>query len=526
MGERGGAVPRLRQRSGHVGPETEAGEVTAPGGRYNTYSMSIRSAIIALATAALLASCGKDPDHSAGPAGPTGPRPHVLLISVDTLRADHLSCYGYERNTSPRIDALAAEGALFETAVSSTSWTLAAHAALLTSLPDSVHGAFRPSDRLTEDRVTLTEVLKENGYRTAGMYSGPFLHPVFGLSQGFDEYISCTSADRNSGTSLEPDQPELRDENNRTSRADIAHEDVTSPAILEEVTGWLDRRGDDDRPFFLFLHMWDPHYNYIPPPPYDTMWDADYTGNVDGRDLWTYPASEKRLPKRDLEHLIALYDGEISFTDHHIGLILDQLEARGLLDDTLVVLTADHGEEFYEHGGYGHHRTLYDESVLVPLIMRYPKSIEAGTRVSSQVRLQDITPTILDLSGAPALELAFGGSLRPFLERQGAERISHRPAFSELYLSNLSALRRPPFKSLDQQLDGQHRRSVFDLENDRRERNQLPDGNDLYRTAVKEHDQLAKQIAALRGLMSDSGSADIPQELLEELRALGYIGDD
>ena len=202
----------------------------------------------------------------------------------------------YSRETSPAIDALASEGVLFENALSSSSWTLPAHAAAFTALPDSVHGVEVTGSVLAPAHRTLAEALRDAGYSTVGFWSGPFLDPHFGLDQGFDEYIDCRTPF------------ELEDGGSRRAINAISHEDVTGPRILESVRAWLERR-PAGRPFFMFVHMWDVHYDYIPPPPYDTLFDPDYEGPADGRDVTrTLEASARR----DVEHTIALYDGEIA----------------------------------------------------------------------------------------------------------------------------------------------------------------------------------------------------------------------
>jgi arylsulfatase A-like enzyme len=145
--------------------------------------------------------------------------------------------------------------------------------------------------------------------------------------------------------------------------------------------------------------MWDVHYEYRPPPPYDTMFDPDYTGSVSGRSFMRDPSINGAMPARDLEHILALYDGEIRYTDDHLGELFDLLAQRGLFDETITVVTSDHGDEFFEHGRKGHAESLYDEVLRVPLVMRYPKKIAAGRVVDRQVRLMDVAPTILELAG-------------------------------------------------------------------------------------------------------------------------------
>ncbi|MFQ5491669.1 MAG: sulfatase-like hydrolase/transferase, partial [Phycisphaerae bacterium] len=197
-------------------------------------------------------------DAPATPVTPAAPpvQPNVLLISIDTLRPDHLGCYGYDRPTSPRIDRLASEGVLFENHISSTSWTLPAHAAMFTSLVDSVHGCTDTDKKLSDSMVTLAERFSSAGFDTVGFFAGPYLHPAFGLAQGFDQYEDCTSyAQTLDSTPVESwamDPKIMQD----------SHQDITTPAVLEAVKSWL--AGHTSGRFFMFVHLWDVHFDFIP----------------------------------------------------------------------------------------------------------------------------------------------------------------------------------------------------------------------------------------------------------------------
>ncbi|HEX2484706.1 MAG TPA: sulfatase [Myxococcota bacterium] len=348
--------------------------------------------------------------------------PNLVLVSVDSLRADHLHAYGYPRETSPTFDRLAREGARFESAVSTTSWTLPAHAALFTGLYDSTHGLVDNGLRLAPELTTLAETLARAGYHTAGFYGGPYLHPTFGLSDGFEVWESCMTA-----VPGELSDAELRAES-RAPRA-RSHGDVTGPRTLERVARWAERQ-PRERPFFLFVHLWDVHYDFIPPPPYDRLFDPDYRGTLTGVDFMGNLAVNRRMDRRDLEHLVALYDGEIRFTDDVLGRLLDDLRARGLLGDALVVVTADHGEEFFEHGRKGHQKTLFDEVVRVPLVLHWPGRLPAGRVVPDQVRLVDLAPTLLAAAGVPAPAGVDGRDVLPLAR---GEPLAPQDALLELY---------------------------------------------------------------------------------------------
>ena len=452
-------------------------------------------------------------------------RPNVVLISIDSLRADHLGCYGYARRTSPSIDLLASEGVLFEVAVSSTSWTLPAHASLFTGLPDSIHGCTLNTTVLALERRTLAEALREAGYRTAGFWSAPYLDPRFGMGQGFDDYVDCTGygvvEEVPPGKAGEKAPGWIRRANT------LSHADVTGPRVVENVTKWLDSAAE--QPFFLFIHMWDPHYDYLAPPPYDTMFDPDYTGTMDGGQTARDP--KQRPPERDLQHLIALYDGEIAWTDHHVGALLDVLDERKLAERTIVVLTADHGEEFWEHGRFGHRSTLFDESIRIPLIIRQRGRLPAGRRVSELVRMVDIAPTILDLAGVKELPDIMGRSVAPLLREDGAS--PGQIALSELVRRNadrtLIGLRTRAWK-LVAGSGSQESIGLWDLRRDPAEERDLYGVDDaLGAEALRALDDTLEQLGRLRErhrLATPPEPRELPEDLERQLEALGYLHEE
>ena len=469
---------------------------------------------------ALLLPCGCERKGGGGAERPIEEvRPNVVLISVDTLRADHLSCYGYERATSPRIDQLAAEGALFETAISSTSWTLPAHAALFTGLADSVHGCLDDNQRLDGRRVTLAERLRDAGYQTVGFFSGPFLHPVFGLSQGFDEYVDCTSFAEWSSKRTTSGEPLV--EGGGAMRRAAA--DVTNATVYGRVRDWL--RSEHRQPFFMFIHMWDVHADYIPPPPYDRQFDPDYKGPVTGRNVFFDESINAQMPARDIAHLVALYDGEIAWTDYHVGMIMDELDALKLRDSTIVVLLSDHGEEFFEHGGKDHRRTLYDEVIHIPLIIRMPGRVPARGRFSEQARMIDVLPTILELANVTPPKVIMGQSLVPLFK--GEKLPDDTLALSELYSvgRKLRSFRRNEYKLI---FDERRQRGlVFDLLADPGEKTVLADpDNATVRLALGDMRQGLKWLSDFIKIVgaADGTSPELPNSLRQHLETLGYIG--
>ena len=316
-----------------------------------------RRAIFIVASVGMFAALGagcvghKTGDDAADTASLVVPRANVVLISIDTLRADRLGCYGYARDTSPVIDALAAEGLRFSEAVSVTSWTLPAHATLLTGLYPAEHGLVTDRIRLPESPPTLATILSEAGYHTAGIVSHVYLGSRWGFDRGFAAFDETLGAG---------------------SPHSVVAERVVDKA-LKALGAWREEHGG--KPLFLWLHIFDPHWAYVPPKPYDSLFDPDYEGGVDGgyaslrphiRALRRPGESAPALADRDLAHLEALYDGEVRYVDDQLGRFFTALRDAGLWEETLVAVVSDHGEEFMEHGSLeGHQWTLFDEVVMV-----------------------------------------------------------------------------------------------------------------------------------------------------------------
>jgi len=383
-----------------------------------------------------LASCG-------GPGEPAAPRSY-LLISVDTLRADHLGCYGYPRPTSPNIDALAREGAVFENAFSPCSWTLPSHASMLTGLYPALHGLQDDGARLGPGIPTLARSLKRLGLHTLAVVSHVYASSQFGLDRGFDAF----------------DDSLLRG--------------GTRNPIAEEVVDRFLERIDQapPGPWFGFLHFFDPHWGYQPPPPFDTLFsDPGYSGPIDGTYETLLPFLKDpalSLTAADRRELIGRYDGEIAYIDSEIGRLLDGLDHRGRLEGLVVVITSDHGEEFEEHGQYGHGKTLFGEVLGIPLVVRGLPGLPPGLRSPEPVSPIDIAPTFLRLAGArspdPPLSRPLGG----------APPRDQRALFAESIRvgSEIRAVRLGRHK-LIHRLAGD-RRYYFDLAQDPQEQRPLP----------------------------------------------------
>ena len=333
---------------------------------------------------------------------------NVVLISIDSLRADHLGIYGYEAPTSPFLDHLGRTGLVFERAYSTTSWTLPSHTAMLTGLDDLTHGVTDHTRRVPSQLTTLPERLSASGIETVGFFSGPYLHPSFGIAQGFDRYVNCSSSlprDRD-GVSVKQHFESMRD--------------VTNPIVLESVAAWL--REPRAQRTFLFIHLWDVHYDYIPPDATLELFDADYTGSISAEKFESNDAIHAGMDARDLEHIIARYDAEIRATDDTIRQLMAALEDAGLLQNAAILVVSDHGEEFFEHGGKGHHTTLYEEVLHVPLILNVPGRRPVEGRVGQVVSLVDLYPTVCALFGIPCPGEGPGESLLPLFRGSTGRR--------------------------------------------------------------------------------------------------------
>jgi arylsulfatase A-like enzyme len=299
---------------------------------------------------------------------------NIILISLDTIRPDHLGCYGYRRNTTPAIDRLAADGILFENSYSTTSWTLPGHVSLLTALACLHHQVYFPLQKMSPEIVTLADILRREQFYCAGFTGGGYLSETYGFSKGFDSYQEIK---------LHGDQAIRLDEAER---------------LAQMASRWLE--DNRDKNFFLFLHTYQPHDPYANLSPEgrefleeDAQWDQVKMEQLfDGRGRFDTHFSEKAK-----QNIIALYDGEIKYTDTaFVQPILDKLKELGLYEKSMIIITSDHGEEFYDHEAWLHDHSVYNEGIRIPLIVKLPDAEYKGNRIENIVRITDIVPTILD----------------------------------------------------------------------------------------------------------------------------------
>lgn len=445
---------------------------------------------LGLAAAVLLAIAARPGCESRPPAGP----PDILLISVDTLRADHLSSSGYARPTSPFLDGLAAEGIRFEHAYATSSWTTPSVVSMLTSAYPSRHrmggrfsGVPRVWSRIPEALPTLAESLRSLGYRTYGLAANVNLAAERGFDRGFDRYRCLGTADL----------------------------DVVGRALGP----WLEEIGRGEGPWFFWLHMLDPHGPYNGRRPWIESFEPELEEHswLDGMPSERIVRFAERFNERQMDAVRALYDSEIRATDEFLRDLFERLPGA---DDAFVLFTSDHGEEFLEHGGMLHGRTLFDESVRIPLIVRLPDRRFAGAVSSGVVSLVDVVPTILAAAGAGPRDDAAGIDL---VGDEGPAVPADRVVVTELLRGDPErAVREGRWKLIAGSSRPELAR-LYDLEEDPGEQTDVAG-------------RFPDRVARLHEILADFERTHRPVELpapteltpeqIEALRALGYVGSD
>lgn len=538
--------------------------------------------VLALACLAscLLPACG----GNESPRDPAA-RLNVVLISMDSVRADRVGPYGHtpefapDLAVTPHLDALAADGVVFDSAWATTSWTLPSHMTMMTGLSDANHGVVHDYIRMDPQHQTLAEQFRAAGYTTAGFYSGPYLDAKYGFDEGFTYYESGMMPevereawirqriDELAAERVANGQPAGDPRQDYVAMRDrLSHEDITSPRINEQGISFLETHSDE--PFFLFLHYFDAHYDHIPEkmePGLGKKFDPEYQGNF-SPDRWyfneqvrTYANGRPKqvIGERDLRHILAWYDAEIHWVDRHVGEIMAKLEELGLKENTIVAVVSDHGDEFFEHGNIGHRTTLFPEVLQVPWVMRVPGEVRAGARVPQVVRLYDLAPTLLDYALSEEFPGAEGTSVRGLIE--GEPALAPRDALG--HLTQLAPAGRGAFRAQTQEVwrDGRfslHRMLssaapvtngattpiefqqtlfpggipyfFFDRQADPFEQNPLPpshpdikDAIERFRMAVTANNQHRDGLAA--SPLSERFPPAMTQEDLTNLIQLGYI---
>ena len=427
-------------------------------------------------------------------------RPNVLLVTVDTLRADHVGAYGYEPPTTPNIDRLAAEGALFETTYAPMGTTTPSHATLFTSRHPLAHGVVRNGLALLEGEHTLAEALRQRGYRTAAFVSSFPVSRRFGLDQGFDHYDDDFEASRETFRVREWEGHDVG------GRFDRRGSDTTNRALA-----WLEALAPG-APVFLWLHLFDPHGPYVAPRAFQAFFPLD---------------EGDQFRKRR-----ARYDAEIRYADAELGRLLAAFEALAPGSPPLVMVTSDHGEGLSDHGWPDHNRTLYEEELRVPWVLHWPGRVPAGARPAQPAHLVDVAPTLLGLLGIEPAEAFEGRDWSGLLEEaeEGDERGSPEPK-RPLWLQRPYyadghpragdrgwgfGLRAGDWKLIE--TDGQPD-ELYHLERDPRERRNLAAARADRVQALSQRIRTWRREQAAK---AEARAGEMSEEVREGLEALGY----
>ncbi|HEY1946658.1 MAG TPA: sulfatase-like hydrolase/transferase [Bryobacteraceae bacterium] len=459
-------------------------------------------------------------------------RPNILIYTIDTARADHASVYGYARNTTPFLKKLAATGVVFDDCQAQATWTKSSVASLMTSLYAFTHGIVSDLDTIPAGATTLATQLREAGYVTASIISTPYAGKATGLERGFDTLLESAVVQRQVNT--------------RTDRF------TDSAALNRTVFPWLEQHHDE--PFFLYAHATDPHAPYGPPPPFDALfakpsetaaYDRAYAslrrdhqyggGDVISREMCRKAGVD---PDSFIRQAIDRYDGEIRHNDRSLELLVGKLKQLGVLDNTLIIVLSDHGEEFWDHGWTAHGQSVYQELTHVLLMMWNPSLLPAPRKIDEPVQLIDVMPTVLDLLGLKTPPIVEGQSLMPLTRGQKFERRS--PVASTRFAVVQSEGLIPENSTDSFALLDSHWKFIY--------RNKAAKAGikkvELYdRTtdSAEQHDVAAghpKEVEAMIGTLSQwidaqnkirimtghPGTTQLDRKTLDQLRSLGYLG--
>jgi arylsulfatase A-like enzyme len=425
-------------------------------------------------------------------------QPNVLLITLDTLRADALGCHGYSRPTSPFIDGIAEEGLRFENAMAQASWTLPSLASLMTSQYPQEIGMTNFNSKFSDNALRAAEIYRNNGYQTAGFITCDFLARNRGFAEGFDVY-----------------------------------EEHLNNALAEDlnrsVFKWLASR-DPEKPYFLWIHYFDIHADYDPPIPFDKSFGQSFEKKELGTasHLQNLLKNSQQMSEEDTDGVRLLYDQEIHYLDSKLQDLWNHFKNEDALHDTVTVIASDHGEEFREHGGMLHTTSLYEELVHVPLILHCPGKIPSGKTVQAPVQNLDILPTLLELCGlTPNCNLK-GTSLLPSFEAEpedsfcfshlevsqdGGSYLDWKPSlFRTLYMARKGAdkmiydAKDDSYEFYDLKLDPAETCNRYEVSNPK---------------CIELKEALSQWIESHK--KEDAESVDMEREVLERLEALGYI---
>jgi len=434
---------------------------------------------------------------------PGEPQPNVFVFLLDTVRQDAMGCYGHPAGPTPNMDAVAADGVRFDQAVSTSGWTLPAVASLMTGTWPTLHGALGKGVVLTpirEEFPTAAEVLRSAGLETIGIANAAFVSPMVGLDRGFDVF-----------------------DHRYSYNWDARRAEETIGLALDELRQRRSKSG------FYFIHLFDAHLDYDPPRELASKYTAGRFEPAPPLNLDAVLAMQgdgKEPPSADdVGYVRGLYDAEVNVIDIQVGRFIDELKSLGLYDKATIIITSDHGEEFWEHGGFEHGHTLYDELVRIPLIIKLPATIEPASRVvETQVRLLDVMPTVFEILAVDQPETFLGESLMSVIGGDSDKKLNAL-CESILYGAPSIALRTAQYKYIMTLAeDGTGKDELYDWRVDPLELNDLSD--EMLRVSA----ELRAELLELQGanlskarVMSQPERVNLAPDRIRELRSLGYI---
>lgn len=457
-------------------------------------------------------------------------KPNIIFVVIDAARADHFSCYGYQRETTPNIDKLAKESTLYENAISAAGWTLPSHTSMFTGMYPSKHGVHNENHVYDGKYPTMAEVLKSEGYDTVGFCTNDWISDATGLTRGFKEFYDFHYG-------------KIKHKSIRLMNyLRVNGKDSWSHAINRRVRDWL-KDHDRSNPYFMFIHYGELHLPYQIPSPYNTRFLPKGMTYEDAQrvnqDPKAYYAGVTNMKEDDFQLSSDLYDCALAYQDAELGRFVEFLKREGDFDNTLFILTSDHGESLGDHGHLDHYYVLYESLLRVPLIVRYPKVFKSGYREKKTVQTLDLLPSLKQLLNLSELELATmqgyslpplenGALARPFTI---SERFKDLKGLKETYpdtnldhlkiweLDRKVAIRTDRYKLI---YSSDFKSELYDLKEDPNEKNNII--NDHKEVADDLLQKLQEWQRSFKSADIGNKEADFDDAVKKRLKALGYLG--
>jgi arylsulfatase A-like enzyme len=466
-------------------------------------------------------------------------KPNIILISIDTLRSDHVSCYGHDKLTTPCIDKLAEEGTIFGNNYTTGVWTPPAHASMLTGLFVSEHGVYG-NRKLSRDIPTIAEILKKNGYRTGGFVNNSQVGELVGFERGHDLFIEVWK-----GIKTSSHVRRIYGGAVRRMRDKLGIEDMGAGKTNKLFMDWVEKQEGRENPFYAFIHYIEPHNPLNPPRRFRNKFVNYYNkyNNMEKIKKVAYNplicyVDDLTLNEEEIGYIKALYDGEIAYNDSKIGEIIIFLKKKDLYENTMIIITSDHGEHFGEYGYWSHVASLYREVLHVPLIVKFPKGFDRVEEISEYTQSVDIFPTVLEVANVTGKESYqnSGVSLvfhkdraNPYRDYVFTEWEGRVPFFIldkvknqqkdidlELFKTQMALLQDKKYKYIWKSNDSEE---LYDISGDQDKRLNIHQHSDIRNYL---HDELFKRKREYMDL-EDRSRNDIDEDIVKNLKSLGYL---